>query len=211
MTKDNDDVDTSVKRPSTYRYALCSFCKQRHPEPTGEQCMMALLDKTERGETSGAKPKRPALATVPENDPDEGTQAERAEALPQPGGAEGGEIGHTDPGYAYLANFMMAFCQKVDDSFTGMRSEMNQLRAEIRMGREGTAAVSLPAPASAPEPAFASSSRPVLVPSNPPATFHQVSEHTPRQPSLVPRLANLRQDPVLSRQANHLFPGRYCG
>jgi hypothetical protein len=153
MTKDSDDVDTSVKRPSTYRCTLCSFCKQRHPEPTGDQCMMALLDKTERGETSGVRPKRSALATLPENDPDEGTQAEQAEALPKPGGAEGGKNGHTDPGYAYLAQFMMAFCQKVDDSFTGMRSEMNQLRAEIRTGRE------VPATASAPEPAFASSSK----------------------------------------------------
>jgi hypothetical protein len=90
MTKDSEDTDTTTKRPSTYRYTLCSFCKQRHPEPTGDSCMMALLDKTEKGESSGAKPKRPPLITVPEGDPDVDSHAERSQVLPQPGGAEGG-------------------------------------------------------------------------------------------------------------------------
>jgi hypothetical protein len=119
--------------------------------------------------------------------------------LPHPGGAEGGGEGPvTDPGYAYLAQFMMAYCHKVDDSFRGIRSEMSQLRAEIQPAAGITVAATLQALATVPAP------MPPLLPSPPPAVFHQISEHTTRQPSLVPRLANLRQDPVLLRQANQL-------
>jgi hypothetical protein len=68
MSKDDKDQDTealNTKRASKYRYELCTYCRVRHPPPSGEQCVMALLNASERGEVGiGARRKTPTKPPV---------------------------------------------------------------------------------------------------------------------------------------------------
>jgi hypothetical protein len=65
--KDKDAEELSTKRASKYRYDLCTFCKVRHPPPSGQQCVMALLNASERGEVGiGARRKTPMKSPMVE-------------------------------------------------------------------------------------------------------------------------------------------------
>jgi hypothetical protein len=218
MSKDKEEIDNNTKRASTYRYNPCSFCKARHPEPTGDKCMLALLDATEKGTGVGAKPKTSSLPTLAESkEIDDEVVTPDGEGDPLvPKGAEGRKDSHVDAAYVHLAQFMVGFCHKVDESFRDMRAEISQLRAELRPRQPPTPSSSPVAP---PPPAVPQESAPPPVfyhhiseahAQQPPASYHQVSEVPARRSSLVPRLANLRQDPVLSRQANNLVDALDC-
>jgi hypothetical protein len=96
-----------------------------------------------------------------------------------------------------LTNFMVVFCQKVDENFKNINSQLSQMRGESGGCRpkqpqaQRQQQVQLPSPSPAPSP----------------AVFHQISEVPARSPSLVPRLSTLRRDPTLTRQAQDLVDG----
>jgi hypothetical protein len=161
-----DSEELPAKRPSAMRFAQCTFCKARHPPPSGDQCMMALLDASERGEASGVSKRTQwkATATViheaPGGDaPDEQSQQEEeAEGPP------------TDPAYAHLANFMVSMWQKVDENFQNINSQLSQMRGESGGCRpkqpqtQRQQQVQLPSPSPGPSPAvFHQSRRSLLV------------------------------------------------
>jgi hypothetical protein len=178
--------------------------------------MLALLDATEKGTGVGAKSKTRSLPTLAENneiDDEQVTPDGEGDPLVTRA-AEGGGESHGDAAYAHLANFMVGFLHKVDESFRGMREEISQLRSELRPRQPLTPASSPVAPppapqVSAPPPAFYHQVSEAHA-QQPPASYHQVSEVPARHSSLVPRLANLRQDPVLSRQAGNLVDVLDC-
>jgi hypothetical protein len=142
MACDDEDIQ-KTKRPSTYRYALCTFCKQRHAPPCNEQCLLALLDASERGESPppstgvGARPKiRHPPATVVANGETELNLAHSE--LSQPGGVATatGEVEDeevqvvVDPALAHMAQFLEAFYKKVDSCFDNLQRQVTQLRDE---------------------------------------------------------------------------------
>jgi hypothetical protein len=188
-----DSEELPAKRPSAMRFAQCTFCKARHPPPSGDQCMMALLDASERGEASSTAKRtqrKPTATIVHEasggDDIDEQTQQEEEPEEPS-----------IDPAYAHLTNFMVAFFQKVDKNFQNINSQLSQMRGEAGGCRpkqpqaQRQQQVQLPSPSPAPSP----------------AVYHQISEVPARSPSLVPRLSTLRCNPTLTRQAQDLVDG----
>jgi hypothetical protein len=143
-----DDEDTqNTKRPSTYRYALCTFCKQRHAPPCNEQCLLALLDASERGESpppgtgTGARPKvrKPPARVMNEADGDLNFPAPD---LSQPEGQAtgGGEADNdaippeVDPALAHMAHFLEAFYRKVDSRFGNLQRQVTQLAMRAHPG-----------------------------------------------------------------------------
>jgi hypothetical protein len=180
--------------------------------------MLALLDATEKGMGVGAKPQTRSLSTLVEDNekPDEVVTPDENGEPQVPTGAEGGGDSHVDAADAHLAQFMVGFCHKVDESFRGMQAEISQLRAELHPRQPPTPSSSPVAPpppvvpqVPAPPPAFYHQISEAHT-QQPPAVYQQVSEVPARHSSLVPRLSNLRQDPVLSRQANNLVDALDC-
>jgi hypothetical protein len=98
-------------------------------------------------------------------------------------GAEGGDDVPMvpDPGYTFLANVMAVFCRNTDRNVRGLRQEMAQLREELFSHVN-----------SAPVPPL-------------PTDHSRMQDGGGARPDpMVPRLSQLRQDPVLAKQAAHL-------
>jgi hypothetical protein len=41
------NTEDKNKRPSAYRNPVCTYCKQRHPAPNNENCVMAVIARAE--------------------------------------------------------------------------------------------------------------------------------------------------------------------
>jgi hypothetical protein len=151
---------------------VCIFCKNHHPPPSVNDCMMVLLDASERGMVGARLNKKaPKLVATEQQQviihDEQG--AVGGEPSTHPEDVEAGE-GHGDPAYAHLTQFMIAFCHKVDDNFRDMNYQILQLSDESMACRPR---------------------QPVQVPPPPPPVIHQVSEQSAASPSLVRRLSTL--------------------
>jgi hypothetical protein len=214
---DNGDNISNVeglqgKRASTYRFAVCTYCKIRHAPPSGNDCINRMLDCVENGESplgKGKKSKLPtfqeANETVTEEEAGQGAIPKKSPALEQQPVGDG-DAAEGESEVAHMARFMVAYCRKMDSSMRGLQEDLLQLRRDSQARPSSSRQLQPSLDDMVSHDAFHDLNSPIHT--HPVAVAKELQVPSAASGgaagSLTPHLVNLRQDPVLARQANAL-------